>query len=574
MLLPALLLSVVSAAPLTTLAEQSGYVKTGRYAEVLSLCGAFEQRYKKRVRCTEFGKTPEGRPMVALIASDSGTLDAAQAHQRKLPVMLFQGGIHAGEIDGKDAGFAFLRDVLDGKIAPGSLSTSVLVFVPVFNVDGHERFGPNNRPNQVGPQEMGWRTTAQNLNLNRDYAKADAPEMQAMLRLLTTWDPIVYLDLHVTDGAEFQPDIAVLISPQLAGPALMRPAGMKLSADVMQRLKERKHLPLAYYPSFEREDDPASGFGVGAAPPRFSVSYWALRNRFGVLVETHSWKNYATRVRGTYNTLAIFQELLARDGAQWLNLAAAADRGDGKSAGSTVALAVDHSDKKEMMDFPGYAYVREPSPISGAMRIRYDNRSPQTWRIPFYPELKVMLEATAPSRGYYVPPAYAQDLQKRLAQHGFESEILKTAATRKLGAFRVTERKFRPEPYEGRLSVQLKGAWVDEERTVPAGSLFVSVNQPGAALLVHLMEPTGPDSYAAWGFFNAHLEQKEYLEPYVAEAEALKMLERDPALRETFYARLASDPEFAKDAAARLMFFYRRHPSFDTQWDLLPILRE
>ena len=166
-------------ADLTTAAERSGFIQTGRYEEVLSLCDAFAKRYPRAVRCISFGTSPEGRQMKALVASTSGALTADQAWRRGLPVVLIQGGIHSGEIDGKDAGFLALRQVLEGKAAAGALDKLVWVFVPVFSVDGHERFGAWNRPNKRGPQEMGWRNTAQNFNLNRDYLKADAPEMQA-----------------------------------------------------------------------------------------------------------------------------------------------------------------------------------------------------------------------------------------------------------------------------------------------------------------------------------------------------------------------------------------------------------
>ena len=163
-------------------------------------CETFARLHPDAVRCVRFGTSPEGRPMQALVASRSGALDPEAAHSAGVPVVLVQGGIHAGEIDGKDAGFLALRELLDGSAAPGALDDAVLVFVPVFSVDGHERFGAWNRPNQRGPREMGWRTTAQNLNLNRDYAKADAPEMQAMLALVEAWDPIAYVDLHATNG--------------------------------------------------------------------------------------------------------------------------------------------------------------------------------------------------------------------------------------------------------------------------------------------------------------------------------------------------------------------------------------
>src|SRR5690606_2896052 len=167
-------LPAIAQSPLTTVAERSGFVKTGRYDETLALCAGFARRHPDAVRCLEFGTTPEGRPMMALAVSRSGALTPQAARERGIPVVLMQGGIHAGEIDGKDAGFLALGQVLAGEAAPGALDQLVWLFVPVFSVDGHERFGAWNRPNQRGPEEMGWRTTAQNYNLNRDYAKADS----------------------------------------------------------------------------------------------------------------------------------------------------------------------------------------------------------------------------------------------------------------------------------------------------------------------------------------------------------------------------------------------------------------
>src|SRR5439155_285452 len=151
----------------------------------------------------------------------------------------------------------------------------------------------------IGPKEMGFRVTAQGFNLNRDYAKADAPEMAAMLGLMNKYDPILFADLHVTDGAKFQPDVAVLLEPQHVGPEPMRALGAAAKQAVFSALVGRGHLPLDFYPQFSKDDDPSSGFALGIAPPRFGTAYWALRNRFSVLVETHSWKDYKTRVKTT-----------------------------------------------------------------------------------------------------------------------------------------------------------------------------------------------------------------------------------------------------------------------------------
>ncbi|HBK46278.1 MAG TPA: peptidase M14, partial [Xanthomonadaceae bacterium] len=311
---------------LSTVAERSGFVSTGRYDEVVALCDAFSRRHPQAVRCIEFGTTPEGRPMKALVASTSGVLDAAAARSRGLPVVLIQGGIHAGEIEGKDAGFLALREILEGRAGRHVLDKAVWLFVPVFNVDGHERFGAWNRPNQRGPEEMGWRTTAQNLNLNRDYVKADAPEMQAMLRLVAQWDPLMYVDLHATDGAQFEHDVSVQVEPLHAGDEVLRRDGSHWRDAVIADLARQGSLPLPYYPSFVVGDDPASGFEDGVPTPRFSHGYFQLRNRFGMLVETHSWKEYPVRVRIMRNTILSVLDQADRHGRQWRDDALAADR--------------------------------------------------------------------------------------------------------------------------------------------------------------------------------------------------------------------------------------------------------
>ena len=179
----------------------------------------------------------------------------------------------------------------DGTLAPNSLDGVTVVLVPIFNIDGHERFGPNNRPNQTGPQEMGWRTTAQNLNLNRDYLKADAPEMRAMLGLLDEWDPVAYVDLHVTDGAQFQVDLGLMVDPAQAGPEPLATLARSVRAAALERLTKQGWMATPFYPSFKDESNPIAGTSLGLFPARLSNGYWASRNRLGILLETHSWKD-------------------------------------------------------------------------------------------------------------------------------------------------------------------------------------------------------------------------------------------------------------------------------------------
>ncbi|AGC42361.1 M14 family peptidase [Myxococcus stipitatus DSM 14675] len=559
--------------PLTTVSEQSGWTRTGRYSEVESLCRAFPKAFPGKVRCDTFGTTPEGRPMLALIASADGTLTPAANTKKKRPVVFFQGGIHAGEIDGKDAGFALLRDLLAGKTLPGVLKDVTAVFVPVFNVDGHERFAPNNRPNQVGPEEMGWRTTGQNFNLNRDYVKADAPEMVALLRYLNTWDALIYADLHVTDGAKFEPDVAIAIEPLQSGPAPLRTVGVKLMKELLQELETQGHQPLDFYPSFREDDDPMSGFAYGVPSPRFSHAYAARHRRFGVLVETHSWKPYAQRVKATRNVVASLLRMAARDGAGMLAAVKAADAEAQAGQVRDVVLAWKNTAHSRPIAFRGYAYERGTSEVSGQTWIRYDDSKPQVWTVPYFDTVEPALTVTLPSGGYLVPPAHAAWVSQKLTTHGLSFQRLsRPTPASDVEVFRATESKWSPSSNEGHQTLSVKGAWEKQSQALPAGTLYVPVAQPGVELVAHLFEPSGPDSLLSWGFFNAHFEQKEYIEDYVLEPFARELLAKDAAVKAAWDAKL-KDPAFAQDARARLRFFYERHPARDTQLRVYPVLR-
>jgi murein tripeptide amidase MpaA len=559
---------------LTTEAERSQYRTTGRYDEVERLCSAYARQWPKQVACTEFGRTPEGRPLLALIVNSDGAFAAPRSSINSKPVVLLQAGIHPGEIDGKDAGFRYLRDLLQGKVSKRALERVTIVFVPAFSPDGHERRGKWNRPNQNGPEETGWRVTSQNLNLNRDYAKADAPEMRAMLRLLNAWYPILYVDLHVTNGADFEHDISITLDPLLAHDSGLAQLGKKLQADVLTRLTKHGSLPLPFYPSFEKEDDPQSGFAVSVPPPRFSTGYWALRNRFGVLVETHSWKPYAARERATYRTIESLVDLAARDGRAWLEEALSADERAKELGGAQVALVYKNDEHVTMIDFRGYAYTRTESKISGGLMTRYDPTRKQIWRVPLRDQVEVSVSETAPGAGYIVPPGHAAWVAEHLALHGIEFERLRQNRPASLvQAFRAEQVEWAKQSLEGRVPVTVQGKWANETRDLFAGSLYVPIGQAKARLVMALFEPRAPDSYVSWGFFNSAFEKREYMEAYVAEQVAEEMLARDPATKAEFERRLATDAAFRTNPAARLEFFYRRHPAWDERYNLYPVLR-
>lgn len=547
---------------LRTVAEKSGWLKTGRAEETASLCKGFARKYPKRVRCRVFGVTPEGRELHALVVTD-GTKQA--------PVVWVQAGIHAGEIDGKDATFWLLREALEGKLTPDPLKGLTLVFVPIFNLDGHERFGKWNRPNQVGPEEMGWRVTAQNLNLNRDFLKAEAPEMQALLKLWAEMDPALSLDLHVTDGAQFQPEVGLIIYPNDGeGKNALVDAGMKLEKELMTQLKARGRKALPFYPSFEKDDVPGSGFARGVNPPRFAHSYWAARNRLGILVESHSWKDYPTRVQTHRAVVLSALELAQKDAKSWVEAGRALQKES--LAGKSVDLQWENTDKSTTMEFEGYKYEIKKSQISGGDVIKYFPDKPEIWKVPFFAELKPSLTVNAPTEGYLVPASEAAWLKPKLLVHGIKFETWRKPLPETLQVFRATKTEFGKSSSEGRQTLKVTGEWKAEKVALMPGALFVPIRQKEARLVLHIFEPQAADSFVSWGYFNRHFERKEYMEDYVAEDVATEMLAKDPAVKAEFEAKL-KEPEFAKDPDARFQFFYRKHPSWDERFNRYPVFK-
>jgi hypothetical protein len=389
------------------------------------------------------------------------------------------------------------------------------------------------------------------------------------------WDPLAVVDLHVTDGAQFEHDIAVMVEPVQSGDLALRQIGRAWRDGVVADLKAQGSLPLPFYPSFEVEDDPSSGFRDGVSPPRFSTGYFPLRNRLAMLVETHSWKPYAERVQATRHAVLSVLQRTAVDGRSWQREAQAADQRARALAGQTLVLDWASGDRSHEIEFRGYAYQRELSDVSGASMTRYDETRPALLKLPLHDQAVPRLQVQAPRAGYLVPPAQAAQVARWLVRHGLQfSRLARDVPAMPVQRFRADSWRFGTGSVEGHQMLgQLVGAWQDESLAPAAGALFVPIAQPGARLVVALLEPQAPDSMLAWGEFNNFFEKKEYMEAYVAEAVAREQLAADPALAAVFQQRLSQDPAFAASPQDRLEFFHRRHASWDGQYGLYPIWR-
>ena len=558
-----------------THAERTDYRETPRYDETL----AYVRRIAARspwVRLTFFGTSGEGRRLPLVVAAKGGAYTPQTARRAGKPVVLVQACIHAGESDGKDAGLALLRDIAVTKSRESLLDRVVLLFIPIYNVDGHEDRSPFNRINQNGPAETGRRSNATNLNLNRDYMKADAPETRAWLGLWNTWVPDLFIDCHVTDGADYRYNVTY----QFERHDNVMPPIRRWSEEFFERrvfpAAEAEGNLLSPYLVFRDNRDPAKGIEGFISTPRFATGYASIvRNRPALLIETHMLKEHRLRVRGTYDVLASALEEVNRNPEKLLRAVTEADErvileGRSYDRQRKVALSVELADAPRTMVLKGLESRTEKSHVSGAERVIWGTK-PADMSVPFYDDAKPSRTVTPPLF-YVVPPQWSEVIEL-LRLHGLRLKRLKRPLTIDSESYRFRDVRWSPRSFEGRRIVAFNTESVRERKTLPAGSVVIPMNQPGARAALHLLEPNAPDSLAAWGFFDTVFEQKEYGEDYVLEKLAREMLAKDERLKREFENRLASDPKFAASPSERLRFFYERSPYWDKLLNLYPVAR-
>lgn len=560
-----------------TPAELSEYRTTPDDAETMAYLERIAAAAPRLVKIENFGKTGEGRDLKIVIASKDGVFDPAAIHASGRVILLVQNSIHAGEMDGKDSCLALLRDLIQNKDRGKLLDHVVFVFIPIYNLDGHERRSPYTRINQNGPELSGWRGNGTNINLNRDYQKADAPETRAFLKLFHRWLPDFFVDDHVTDGMDFQYDVTFSAD---AGPDVA-PKTAKWLRDTVSPELERQvdaagHLAFPALINLNDDTNPAQGLSFGTNPPRFSTGQMILENRPGLLVEIHMLKDYKTRVTGNYEILRALLEVMNRDAAALIALNheaddAAAALGAHALGNEKFPLALDWNGDTTPVVFHGYQFTRALSEVSGAMWVSY-RHEPWNMTLPLATGAKVT-DSTTPPAGYIVPPQWTHVIDV-LAAHDVTMKRTTIAWTGKVERYHCAGMEWQGPPFEGRHPMFAgEGAGTQpgrfgtcsltvESMTFPAGSAVIVLNQRLSKVAIHWLEPVAPDSAMRWGFFDSIFEQREYGEAYVLEKLARENLAKDPALKAEFEKRVQADPRFAGSPEARLEFFYERSPWF------------
>jgi hypothetical protein len=542
-----------------TIAEKSGFTKTPDYAETMlwfsKACEA-----TPLMRMVTIGKSANNRDINAIIVSADATFDKASLIASQKPFLLIQAGIHAGEIDGKDAGMMLLRDIAFGK-KKNLLQGVNLMFIPILNVDGHERSSAYNRVNQRGPDNMGWRTNARNLNLNRDYAKLDTEEISAVVNVMNDYNPALYLDLHVTDGADYQYDITYGFS-QGYSPAISQWLTKSLMPLVDQHLKNNGHIPGPLM--FAANDiDFTQGNIEFPYQPRFSNMYGDARHLPSILVENHSLKPYKQRVLGTYIFLEGVINALNKDGAA---LKTAIDR-DLQSRNGNVILSWKRTEKIDSMTLLGIQSEKRKSTLTNNDYVVWLGK-PVTQKIAFIKNDQPDAIVSRP-KAYWIPATY-QNVIERLRKHGVKMESVTTEKQLDVKMYRIMDHKFSTEPFEGHFSVTGNPVAEKRKEKFYPGAVRIDTNQPLGDLVMLLLEPQSGDSFFQWGFFLEIFNRTEYIEGYAMEPLAHNMLANEK-LRAEFEKKKQTDPDFATNPQAIYEWFYTKSPYVDERWLLYPV---
>ncbi|MGH1363181.1 MAG: M14 family metallopeptidase [Calditrichia bacterium] len=556
----------------TTHYERSGYSETSRYGETIKYCKRLANA-SPWVHYSSIGKSPQQRDIPLLILDKDGFKTAEQARAAGKAILLFQSAIHAGESDGKDASLMLMRDIAITKDYASLLDNTMLLFIPIFNVDGHERFGPHNRINQNGPKEMGYRSTAQLLNLNRDFLKAESPEMKAWLAMFNNWLPDFLVDNHVTDGADWQYALTYGVAKKqtMATPladwtdSVLEPyLNEKMAAD---------GYPIHPYFRLKNRSDITKGVIHYPFSPRFSTGYGAAQNRIFFLVECHALKNYQTRVTANYKLMTHMIELINREKDALLAANEAADVESAEVAiGESIALnvTVDMQDST-MIDFLGVDFDVQTSDLSGGQWVSYYSDKKKTMRLPHFEQTTVTDSAIMPY-AYLVPQEWQEHISL-LKRHGIKMSALSKPAELTVSRYLFNEISFQQRSFEGSIMTNFGLEPFEETVYYPAGTVVIITNQRSNRVIAGLLEPHAPDSFSKWGKWNRIFERREYAEDYFLEKMARRMIAEDPELKTEFEEAVAANPEQFPNHWAKLYFFYARSPFFEKDINVYPVGR-
>lgn len=552
---------------LVTLFEKSNAQETPDYWEIIRWWKTLDQR-STRVHLRTIGMSDAGQPLHLVVVANDGDTDFARIRQKNKRVILVNNGIHPGEPDGIDASMLLARDIAFGKIRmPDNI---VLAIIPVYNVGGCLDRSRDYRVDQNGPEAFGFRGNSQNLDLNRDFIKCDSKEARAFAEIFHLTDPDVFLDNHVSNGADYQ-HVMTLICTQhnKLGGVLGEFMNAEFEPGIYAGMKTKGYDLLPYVNAFgDRVDQGWPEFMDGA---RYSSGYAALWHTFSFVAETHMLKPYGQRVVATYELMRSFMDFTSSHSEKIKQLRSETKNSVKTRQEFTLSWTADRSRSAERL-YKGYEAGYKTSGVSGLQRLYYDRDKPYEKTIPFYNHYIPTLKVQRPS-AYIIPQGWWKVIDL-LKANKVNMKPFPRDTTLEVEVSRIEDYKSATRPFEGHhIHTEVKTSASLKQVSFRKGDYFIPMDQAANRFLVEVLEPTAPDSYFAWNFFDAVLGQKEGYSAYAFEDIATDYLQNHPELKEKLAQKRQSDSTFAKSARAQLYYVFEQSPWIEPAFLRYPVYR-
>ena len=551
----------------TTIFEKSNGLETATYDETITFYKQLSEQYNAIAMYT-MGKTDQGEPLHLITYNPNRTFESEFSDRAQKNILLINNGIHPGESDGIDASMLLLRDLAEGKIS--APKNTIIAVIPIYNIGGALNRNSTTRTNQNGPLSYGFRGNARNYDLNRDFIKADTKNARAFIKLFRTVKPDLFIDNHVSNGADYQYVLTHLFTQHnKMGGELGDYIHTSLMPKLEDSLRRKKWDIIPYVNVFNRI--PESGFSQFLDSPRYSTGYTTLFNTLGMMVETHMLKPYKQRVEGTYELMKTFIEIADADAAiiKELRKNALADYKPGNNY--PLRWAVDTS-KSVSISFKGYEGEMIPSKVTGAQRLKYDKTKPFTKEVSYQNTFRATHSVSIPEK-YIIPKGY-WNIIDLLKLNKIEIETVHKDTTLSAQVYKIEDFETVSWPFEGHyLHYNTEVTTSSEEVLVKKGDFMVSTRQEGVRYLLETLEPTAPDSFFNWNFFDTILQQKEGFSPYVWEDMAEAFLNENPQIKAAFDKKKAEDANFAGNWYAQLDWIHQQSPYYETSHLRYPIVR-
>jgi Zinc carboxypeptidase len=558
---------LTSAQNITTKFEQSKGTQTPGYFEIIEWWKKLDEKSGK-VKLLTMGMTDAGYPLHLVVVSNNGDYNFENIRKNNKRIILINNGIHPGEPDGVDASMLLARDIVTSKYKIAD--NVVLAFIPIYNIGGCLNRSANYRVDQNGPDEFGSRGNSQNLDLNRDFIKCDSKDARAFTAIFHLLDPDVFVDNHVSNGADYQHVMTLLTTQHNKLGGVMGDFLNKVFEPALYSSMKTKGFDLVPYVNVWN-DIPDNGWPEYWDGPRYASGYAALWHTFSFVPETHMLKPYDQRVKATYSLMQCFIEFTTANSERIRDLRNQTKLSMQTAAEFPLSWALDKSQFKEVQ-YKGFESGRKPSEISGLPRLYYDRAKPYEKTIKIFNYYAVKNTIRKP-KAYIIPQGWWKVVEL-LQLNKVNLWQLKKDTAIDVEVYKIEDYKSSARQYEmHHLNTDVKTSSVLQSVLFKKGDWYIPMNQIANRFLIETLEPQAEDSYFAWNYFDAILGQKEGYSAYAFEDIAADFLKNNPAIKTKLEQRRSADTVFAKDGRAQLNFVYQNSPWFEPDYLRYPVYR-